>query len=241
MKKGDKLITIAFPSRGSCNPAFAHALKLMAIPRDFNTYEVLYIAGADCAVSRNKLASAARGEYIFFVDDDVLPPPNAIVKLYEHKKDFITGLYFARQRPHYPQIHTLTKDDERRCDSVIDYPKDKLIEVDACAAGCMLIKRKVFEKLKQPYFHYIPATETEPKMGEDFFFCKKLREAGIKIYCDTSVICRHIGDEFIGPQHWDIYRQRLAQMEDMMGPEKFKEYKKQLQKLQEVRQNDVNK
>ena len=251
MKKGTKkkkdekveqkheMLTIVYPSKGICSPAFAHALRTLEIPKEFKKYEVLYISGADVAIARNNLAEAARGEYIFWVDDDVLPPPDTIKKLYAHDKDIVSGLYFSRQPPHYPQIHMFDDKDCRFASSVVDYERNALIEIDACGAGCMLIKRKVFDKIKKPYFNYVPATETEPKMGEDYYFCKKVKEAGMKVYCDTSVICKHIGEMFIGPQYWEINRAKLHQIESQLGPEQFEKYKKQVGKLQEQR-NDIN-
>jgi len=221
------ILTIAFPSRGITDPAFAVALKLLQIQEPFSKYEVLYVSGADAAVARNVLASNFKGDYIFFVDDDVLPPPNAITKLYSHNKDVMSGLYFAKQEPHFPQIFTKNKKSKIRYDSVYDIPENKLIEIDACGAGCMLIKRKVFDKLKQPYFQYIPRGEKTPRKGEDMFFCEKVKKAGFKIYADTSVICKHIGTKFIGPAHWDISKQQIEQIKKQLGPKKFEQFKKQ--------------
>ena len=221
-----KTLTIAFPSKGITDPAFAQALKLLQIQEPFDKYEVNYVAGADSAVARNLLAEKSVGDYIFFIDDDVLPPLNAIQKLFSHKKDFVSGLYFAKQEPHFPQIFTHNKETKERYDAVYDYPKDELIEVDACGAGCMLINRDIFKKLKQPYFQYIPKSEDKPRKGEDFFFCEKVKKAGFKIYCDTSVICRHIGTKYIGPDHWEISKMRIEELKKQMGDKKFKEFKR---------------
>ncbi len=218
-------ITIAFPSKGICDPAFATALRLLDIPAE--QYSVVYVEGADVAVARNLLAEKAKdvADYIFFVDDDVLPPMDTITKLLSHKKDIVSGLYFAKQEPHFPQIFTKNADNPTRYDSVEEYKKDSLIEIDACGAGCMLIKADVFKKLKQPYYHYIPKSDTEPRKGEDFYFCEKAKEAGYQIYADTSVMCKHIGRKFIGAEHWNISLDMIKEMREKMGEEKFKKYK----------------
>lgn len=220
-------ISIVFPSKGVCDPAFAQALKLLQIQEPFDRMEVNYVPGADVAVARNLLAEKAIGDYIFFIDDDVLPPINTIEKLYNHKKDIVSGLYFAKQQPHFPQIFKDSKRDVGRYDSVENYEKDALIEIDACGAGCMLIKKEVFEKLKQPYFQYIPKSETTPRKGEDYFFCEKAKKAGFKIFCDTSVLCKHIGTKYITAEFWEISLQQIAQMKKEMGEKKFEEFKKQ--------------
>jgi len=192
------------------------------------------------AYARNLLAEKAKdvADYIFFVDDDVLPPINTITKLLSHNKDIVCGLYFSNREPHFPQIFfknyedDLNKDDpvakwSGKYDCVENYEKDKLIEIDACGAGCMLIKAEVFKKLKLPYFWYIPKSEDKPRKGEDFYFCEKAKEAGYKIYCDTSIVCKHIGKKLIGPEHWDMSVEMLKEMKEKMGEKKFYEWRKQ--------------
>jgi len=232
------ILTIAFPSKGICDPAFAVALRLLEIPAD--QYSVVYVSGADVAVARNLLAEKAKdvADYIFFIDDDVLPPANTITKLLSHKKDIACGLYFAKQEPHFPQIFTknyiddLSKDDpvakwSGRYDSIREYKQDSLIEIDACGAGCLLIKAEVFKRLKLPYFWYIPKSEDKPRKGEDFYFCEKAREAGFKIFCDTSILCKHIGTKYVSKDHWDVSLDMLKNMEEKMGKEKFNQWKSQ--------------
>jgi GT2 family glycosyltransferase len=69
----------------------------------------------------------------------------------------------------------------------LDYPKG-LIEIQGVGMACTLIKRKVLETVQKPYFF------PEPNIGEDLSFCIRAREAGYKIYCDTNLICGHVGN-----------------------------------------------
>jgi len=224
------IIAIAFPSRGVCDPAFAVALRLLEIPffSEDDRYSVVYSAGADTAVARNLLAEKTKdvADYIFFLDDDTLPPINTITKLLSHEKHIIAGLYFAKQEPHFPQIFLRNEEDPTRYDCIENYKKDSLIEVDTCGAGCLLVKTEVFKNLKKPYFKYEPSGEGIPRKGEDFYFCEKAKEAGYKIFCDTSIICKHIGTKYIGPEHWEISRERLIELKKKMGEKKFKEWRK---------------
>ena len=224
------ILTIAIPTKGVCDTGFAVALRLLDLPlyKEEDRYSVVYVSGADVAVARNLLVekSMGVGDYIMFFDDDVLPPMNAITKLISHDKDIITGLYFAKQQPHFPQIFTKNKEVTERYDSVENYAKDSLIEIDACGAGCLLIKTEVFKKLKKPYFQYIPKGENNPRKGEDFYFCEKAKEAGYKIWCDTSIQCKHIGNYYINANDWEYSLKEIERMRKEMGEEKFKEFKK---------------
>lgn len=220
-------LSILIPSRGTTTTSFAVALKLLQIP--FEKIQILTVEGADVAYARNKLVDRAIGDYVFFLDDDVFPPINTLPKLLSHKKDIIAGLYFAKQQPHFPQIFKESKK-KGKYDAIWDVPENKLIEIDSCGAGCLLIKREIFEKLKQPYFQYIPAGENTPRKGEDYFFCEKARKAGFKIYCDTSIICRHRGTKYVGPEFWEISKQQIEKMKEQMGEKKFNKLKEQFYK-----------
>lgn len=199
------------------------------MPKGFTQLEVLYAPNADAAVARNILANNFNGDYIFFVDDDVIPPMNAIEKLYSHNKDIVAGLYFSRREPFFPQIYETTKVEGKeqtgRYDAIFDIPQDQLIEVDACGFGCILIKKEVFDKLETPFFQFIPGTEKQLQVSEDYYFCKKAKDAGYKIYCDTSIKCKHIGTTFIGEEYWEASKERINKMKEQMGEEKFEEYK----------------
>lgn len=224
------ILTIAYPSRGITDPAFAAALRRLMLPKDFTELEVLYVPSADTAVARNILANNFNGDYLFFIDDDVIPPMDTIERLYNHKKDIVAGLYFSRREPYYPQIFHKTKvkgkEQSGRYDAFFDIPENQLIEVDACGFGCTLIKKEVFDKLKTPFFHFIPGGEENLQKSEDYYFCEKAAEAGYKIYCDTSIICKHMGTTYIGPDHWNISKQRINDLKEKLGPEKFEEYKR---------------
>jgi GT2 family glycosyltransferase len=74
----------------------------------------------------------------------------------------------------------------------VEFTLDDLVEVGEIGTAIMVIKREVFTKLPRPYFD---AKYYDGKhCGEDFEFCKKAREAGIKILMTPWVRSHHIGE-----------------------------------------------
>ncbi|MFQ5823267.1 MAG: hypothetical protein ACE5JB_04350 [bacterium] len=71
------------------------------------------------------------------------------------------------------------------------YPKIKdhtcLFEMDRVGAGCLMVRRGVFEKIKHPWFSF-----DEYGIGEDFDFCRKAKAHGFKIFVDLAVMCGHV-------------------------------------------------
>ncbi len=76
--------------------------------------------------------------------------------------------------------------------------REDLIECDGVGGGCLLIHRRVFEAIEPPYFKCNPNTF----IGEDFYFCRKARQAGFKIYLDPSILCGHKQRDLTGYRHF---------------------------------------
>ena len=157
-----------------------------------------YLFRRNLAIHRGRrdIVKESSGEYIFFLDSDILAPKNAIVKLLEHNVDIVSGLYFGRSYPYNPIIYKKI-DNEPSYVPVLDY-KDGLVEVDGVGLGCCLIKRKVFESISEPWFDLPALTE----VTEDFYFCNKAKEAGFRIYVDTTIKCGHIGESTIDEKYF---------------------------------------
>ncbi len=83
-----------------------------------------------------------------------------------------------------------------------DEIKNELQEVGVQGGGCMMLRMKMFDRIKGPWF------EPEFDLGTDIQICKKAKEAGYKVACDTSVKIGHVLSkrEVITPQN----RHRVA-------------------------------
>lgn len=131
--------------------------------------------------------------HLFFVDGDMVILKDALMKLIDDDEDVVSGLYFQRTEPHLPVIYK--KNEKGNFAPIGNYENDRLFEVDAAGAGCMLVKREVFEKLmnKVPINNGVPTFfNANFGMTEDMFFCDKAKQNGFKIHCDSRIKCGHI-------------------------------------------------
>jgi hypothetical protein len=140
-------------------------------------------------------------EWLFFLDDDVVVPPDTIQRLINHRKDIVSGVYHRRAEPVYPVMLNFLPDGNATW--LTTYPKDALIDVDLVGAGCLLIHRRVLERVAAPWFEWqldMPQPPRSAKgeeltrLSEDFAFCRKAkRDYGFGVHVDTSIQCEHIG------------------------------------------------
>jgi GT2 family glycosyltransferase len=140
--------------------------------------------------NRNALIEEAKGyTHIFFVDHDVIYNEDTLELLLKDDKDIISGLYNYRSLPPTPILF------DKQGDEIFNkilIPKETF-KCYAVPAGCLLIKMKVFEKLKKPYFNFKYTPDGQLAMSEDIYFCEQANKAGIDIWCNPKIKLSHIG------------------------------------------------
>jgi hypothetical protein len=162
-------------------------------------------------------------DYIFFVDDDMICPDDMFLRLYKSTQksgaDVICPLAFTRNEPYKPVLYASIEgyDAVNRSDYfinnvVMNYPRNKLVEADACGFGAALIKVAILRKIEPPYFMCSSGT------GEDILFCYKVRKAGGRVFMDTTFNIGHLGHpQVITEDFVDSYR-------NSVDPENKKRY-----------------
>lgn len=110
-----------------------------------------HVVGREVGDARNEIVQhalahhGAAGEpasHVFFVDDDTLPPPDALVTLLGRRLPIVSGLYFAKTQ--FPQPLILA---DKFGGVVTDFEPGSLVKCYAHGMGCTLIEVKVFRDL----------------------------------------------------------------------------------------------
>jgi GT2 family glycosyltransferase len=152
------------------------------------------------AEARNLLVEYALKQncsHVLFIDDDMIIPNDALVKLLEHDVDIVCGLAFRRLAPYDPCVFVNVDKDI----FPIEHIDKGLVEIDACGSAFVLIRTNVFNKMPKPWYVWgdksLGIYENAGGLGEDVSFSLKAKRMGFRVCCDTSVILGHIGEENI--------------------------------------------
>jgi hypothetical protein len=138
--------------------------------------------------------------HILFVDTDQTFPADTVHRLAAHGKMVVGANIVQRKIPMVPCAIGL---DGKRLWTKPD--STGLEEVGMLGTGLVLINTKVFKALEAPFFLQ-PFDEKFGFVGEDTYFCNKLREAGIKLWVDhdLSKEVGHLGQfEYTFPVAWE--------------------------------------
>jgi GT2 family glycosyltransferase len=195
-------VLIAIPSRGRIPAQFLTAFTALIIRTSAGGVKTGLHQGFGAGIDRVRNNAVKHflpesWSHLFFLDDDILPSDDAILRLLKDDREIVSGLYQRRTCPHLPIILMAQRKEDGNVQGYeypyqTNPPKDMLLECDALGAGCLLIQRKVFEAMSPPWFRILP------NLGEDIYFCMKAREFGFKVYVDTGVRCLHIVEHVAG-------------------------------------------
>lgn len=204
-------------------PYGATVRQFMAIEGGDFQLSIRDLYGQAIDVARNHLLLTARDagfDYALFVDNDASFHPGAVKRLVERELPVVCGGMWTKEYPPKPTIaryggrNDQYKDFYNFKSTMIETLKfirihhgmqelkhnelcltktdQDLIERDGCGMHFTLINLEVLDAIKWPYF----VMGTASGAGEDFYFCKKLREAGVKIYYDMSVQTGHMAGDY---------------------------------------------
>lgn len=136
-----------------------------------------------------KVAQKMKCKYIWFVDDDVLPPNYAVQQLMfamqQDKKAMVCGgIYYGKKYVPSPMVF---EDDQSG--SYVDWKPGEVFEVPGfIGTGCMLIKTEVFDHIEEPWFKTL---DYPARITDDAYFCRLVKTAGFKVLGHGGVLCGH--------------------------------------------------
>ncbi|MFA5142221.1 MAG: glycosyltransferase [Candidatus Woesearchaeota archaeon] len=142
-------------------------------------------------------------DYFFSVEQDVVLLPDAIERLLSHGKEIASGVYYKYKeecgfKVWYPVLMTAC---DKEGNAIVSSEPDclirnmyssevegnSLIEIEAAGLGCVMVSRKVLDKIKF-------RVENGKKSYDDMMFSVDVKKNGFKMYADTSLKCKHLLD-----------------------------------------------
>ncbi len=189
-------IAVGIASSGrNCPVEWAIALATQSYP--VNTgISWIHVVGDSIDNARERIVEEAlkvNSRYIWFIDDDTVPPIDAARKLMyvldqeEAKGSDVMvcgGVYCVKQDPPQPLVFM-----SPNAGPHWKWRAGDVFECWGLGTGCMMIRAEIFKHLEKPWFKTtseVGFTETD-----DLYFCSKVAKAGFKIMCHGGVLCRH--------------------------------------------------
>jgi Glycosyl transferase family 2 len=196
---GMGVLTVIPSNRKWLSREMTIALAVQAPPTHMS-HGFLCIKDGPIELSRELAAEKAlemNAKYLWFVDDDTVPPPNTMKKLIYVLDNFpevaVCGGVYVTREADTPQPLVFRGMGRG---SYWHWKVGDIFEVTGMGAGCMMIKTEVFKKLPKPWFTFEESVSDDPmiashSISEDIHFCNLVQQAGYKIFAHGGVLCDH--------------------------------------------------
>ena len=214
---GRKKIFVGTPAyEGRVHVHYAMMLLDLQKILESQGYEVdvrLPVGGSLLVADRNRIIQMfweTKADYLLCIDSDIAFDPNYILRFIEQMektdKDFIGGVYPSRDGQGFNFRPAQEEDDK-----IVQCKETGLLKMEYIPAGCMLLSRNAIKKMRDhfPELYYSPKDarskaesafcffDTEvwngEFWGEDYVFCRRVREAGFDLWVDPTIMFNHAG------------------------------------------------
>ena len=168
-------------------------------------------------------------EYVLFMDDDMVPPADALDRLVAHRKDIVGGICTRRADPPVPNVHWFM-DEVQNFGGIEQWDQSLgLMEVDSIGAAFVLLSRKVIEDLAASYhretyeamgngwwFEFMKNPHGH-EWGEDVSLSWKAKRLGYSIWADMTLKIGHVGDYIYDLGDYLVNMERIASQTKAAG------------------------
>jgi hypothetical protein len=230
MKSSDR-IHVGIIDGGSVDGAFSADLFAFGLSRSSRIDGMVRVEGNLLSRSRNRVVDyfleQTRSPWLLMLDTDQRLPLTSLDRLidaaHEVSVPVVSGLVFAAYLPDpgelYPKpVPTIYRRVEGRYAPIHDYPRDRLIEVDASGSGCVLIHRSALETVRDnrpdsigpAWAWFADGPVGDDWYSEDLALMRRLEAAGIPIHAHTGALMPHLKTYTLTEAHHARYLEELA-------------------------------
>ena len=224
-------IALCIPCHGDTKAKFTQCLAEMLVHTMSATFELdgerttpeIQTFMVSCSLlteSRNRLVAEAinwEADYMLWMDADHVFPRDSLVRLLSHNLPVVGCNYARRFNPTAP---TASKETDEGKMELVYSPKDGVDEVAHLGLGLCLMDMRAYAVMDKfyggnfwPLFRIDPTEDGIRFVGEDVYFFKKVRDAGIPVHCDHALSwdVGHIAETLLTQAHCEKDRDRWAE------------------------------
>ena len=125
---------------------------------------------------------------LIWCDSDMLFPKDAFARLVASGKDLVSGVYYQRKPPYWPNIYDFNPE-KNGFERIIRYPPNVIAPKGGFGFGICYTSMRLLREMPESPFKF-------GEFSEDLGFCRMAADRGFQPYVDTGIECDH----YIGPR-----------------------------------------
>jgi hypothetical protein len=198
----DLSTVMVLPTRGMIPAKVCNALWGMITPMN-QKFLRMVIEGEEVGKAYNDSVESilahpelSKWKYMLTVEEDNLPPPDGLLKLYESidKFDAVGGLYWTKGEAGMPMIYGSPKEMPKEFKPQVPIP-ESIQECNGLGMGFTLFRISMLKKIEKPWFKTVQEYQHGQGarlMTQDLFFFEKAGKQGYRFACNTRCKVGHL-------------------------------------------------
>ena len=209
-------VLLGVATSGSPTAPFIESLQRLKLPPNVADLERSIAVGNYIPAQRELIMNDAIDggfDYLFFVDDDVALPEDALANLIATSEAdpataVVGALYYSRDSAR-PIVVADWDSSDTTTAHIPAFTSTSTDPVAAIGFGCALLRVSAAKNLAAPYFPSHVYIERKARIvrqcDEDYLYCERVRKAGNVVRLDARVRCRHYdrGSGTYAPVAWE--------------------------------------
>ena len=164
--------------------------------------------------ARNNIVDTMKGDWVLMLDTDISFEPDLAVRMIscmdKYNIDVLTGVYNFKSPPHAPLLFLFHP--SGRIVPLGDWTDNaEIYEIGSAGAGCLMIRRKVFDRIREK-LNEGPFDVTHP-MSEDHSFFERLKRLKIKAYMNPNIEVHHLAYQPLSLKDYNKDKVKLTKKE----------------------------
>ena len=202
-------LLLGYPMSGRfVPPEWAITLQSMVWPMNTN-YVIFPVKGAPREEARTSIIDKAielGAEYVAMLDDDVVPPADALpvmLQQLEQHDQFDVIFAICPSKADNPECMVWKKESGG---PFWKWKLGEVFEIAEAATACFMVRTSLFTKLEKPWFRDLVTLKEREEAGmpgldlgdrrsgtmtDDIYFCRKAKKSGARMLAHGGLLCDH--------------------------------------------------
>lgn len=215
-------LSVIWCDNGNTDGKFTEGLVYSIITGEVPFHNAIRVQGNQIARQRQaafEMWNKVGTDWALWVDSDIVLTKEIVKALWDTAdkiaRPVVSGVYFISKQMENTLMQPMPAifmegDNEFQIKHVHPLPRNQIIKIDSAGLGLVLMHKSVIKALHEKFgetdFVFAENNESgEQFIGEDITFFRKVKAAGIQVYCNTTALVKHMKRFALDDGYYNLY------------------------------------
>lgn len=215
-------LSVIWCDNGNTDGKFTEGLVYSIITGSVPFHNAIRVQGNQIARQRQaafEMWNKVGTDWALWVDSDIVLTKEIVKALWDTAdkmaRPVVSGVYFISKQMENTLMQPMPAifmegDNEYQIKHVHPLPRNQVIKIDSAGLGLVLMHKSVIKALHEKFgetdFVFAENNASgEEFIGEDITFFRKIKAAGIQVYCNTAALVKHMKRFALDDGYYNLY------------------------------------